>query len=132
MPENLKSSKPDCRMGEPASYDGKGRISDTEFMDGIVSLLADILALCRAIPEDERNRFQTAKEVIGKCPVCGSDIYEGKTNYYCSDRSCSFALWKSNRFLESMEKSMDKKMAVELLKKGRTHVKRTLFQKKRH
>ena len=123
MPENLKSASLTAEWENQLLMMEKGRISDTEFMDGIVSLLADILALCRAIPEDERNRFQTAKEVIGKCPVCGSDIYEGKTNYYCSDRSCSFALWKSNRFLESMEKSMDKKMAVELLKKGRTHVK---------
>lgn len=33
-------------------------------------------------------------------------------------------------FLESMEKSMDKKMAVELLKKGRTHVKGFYSRKK--
>lgn len=130
MPENLKSASLTAEWENQLLMMEKGRISDTEFMDGIVSLLADILALCRAIPEDERNRFQTAKEVIGKCPVCGSDIYEGKTNYYCSDRSCSFALWKSNRFLESMEKSMDKKMAVELLKKGRTHVKGLYSRKK--
>lgn len=130
MPENLKSASLTAEWENQLLMMEKGRISDTEFMDGIVALLADILALCRAIPEDERNRFQTAKEVIGKCPVCGSDIYEGKTNYYCSDRSCSFALWKSNRFLESMEKSMDKKMAVELLKKGRTHVKGLYSRKK--
>ena len=60
----------------------------------------------------------------------GSDVYEGKTNYYCADRNCPFALWKANRFLESMKKSMDKKMAVELLKKGRTHVKGLYSQKK--
>lgn len=130
MPENLKSASLTAEWENQLLMMEKGRISDTEFMDGIVALLADILALCRAIPEDERNRFQTAKEVIGKCPVCGSDIYEGKTNYYCSDRSCSFALWKSNRFLKSMEKSMDKKMAVELLKKGRTHVKGLYSRKK--
>lgn len=130
MPENLKSASLTAEWENQLLMMEKGRISDTEFMDGIVALLADILALCRAIPEDERNRFQTAKEVIGKCPVCGSDIYEGKTNYYCSDRGCSFALWKSNRFLESMEKSMDKKMAVELLKKGRTHVKGLYSRKK--
>ena len=100
-------------------------------MDGIVSMITDVLSVCRAISEEERNRFQTAKEVIGKCPVCGSDVYEGKTNYYCSDRSCPFALWKSNRFLESMKKSMDKKMAVELLKRGTYPCKRTVFQEKR-
>lgn len=33
------------------------------------------------IPEEERRRFQTAREVIGKCPVCGCDVFEGKQNF---------------------------------------------------
>lgn len=130
MPENLKSASLTAEWENQLLMMEKGKIHDDEFMDGIVSMITDVLSVCRAIPEEERNRFQTAREVIGKCPVCGSDVYEGKTNYYCSDRSCPFALWKSNRFLESMKKSMDKKMAVELLKKGRTHVK-GLYSKKK-
>ena len=130
MPENLKSASLTAEWENQLLMMEKGKIQDDEFMDGIVSMITEILSICRAIPEEERNRFQTAREVIGKCPVCGSDVYEGKTNYYCSDRSCPFALWKSNRFLESMKKSMDKKMAVELLKKGRTHVK-GLYSKKK-
>lgn len=50
-------------------------------MDDIVTMLEEILNGCRKIPEEERNRFQTAKELIGKCPVCGSDIFEGKRNF---------------------------------------------------
>lgn len=130
MPENLKSASLTAEWENQLLMMEKGKIQEDEFMNGIVSMINEILSLCRAIPEEERNRFQTAREVIGKCPVCGSDVYEGKTNYYCSDRSCQFALWKSNRFLESMKKSMDKKMAVELLKKGRTHVK-GLYSKKK-
>ena len=130
MPENLKSASLTAEWENQLLMMEKGKIQDDEFMDGIVSMITEILSVCRAIPEEERNRFQTAREVIGKCPVCGSDVYEGKTNYYCSDRSCPFALWKSNRFLESMKKSMDKKMAVELLKNGRTHVK-GLYSKKK-
>lgn len=34
-------------------------------MDGIVSMITEILSVCRAIPEEERKRFQTAREVIG-------------------------------------------------------------------
>lgn len=130
MPENLKSASLTAEWENQLLMMEKGKIQDDEFMDGIVSMIIEILSVCREIPEEERNRFQTAREIIGKCPVCGSDVYEGKTNYYCSDRSCPFALWKSNRFLESMKKSMDKKMAVELLKKGRTHVK-GLYSKKK-
>ena len=130
MPENLKSASLTAEWENQLLMMEKGKIHDDEFMDGIVSMITEILSVCRAIPEEERSRFQTAREVIGKCPICGSDVYEGKSNYYCSDRSCPFALWKSNRFLESMKKSMDKKMAVELLKRGRTHVK-GLYSKKK-
>ena len=63
-------------------------------------------------------------------PVCGSDVYEGKQNFYCSNRQCDFALWKENRFLGSMEKTLDKKMAVELLDKACTHVKGLYSRKK--
>ena len=129
MPENLKSASLTAEWENQLLMMEKGKIQEDEFMNGIVSMINEILSLCRAIPE-ERNRFQTAREVIGKCPVCGSEVYEGKINYYCSDRNCQFALWKSNRFLENMKKSMDKKMAVELLKKGRTHVK-GLYSKKK-
>ena len=130
MPENLKSASLTAEWENQLLMMEKGKIRDDEFMDGIVSMITEILSVCRAIPEEERSRFQTAREVIGKCPICGSDVYEGKSNYYCSDRSCPFALWKSNRFLESMKKSMNKKMAVELLKRGRTHVK-GLYSKKK-
>ena len=130
MPENLKSASLTAEWENQLLMMEKGKIQEDEFMDGIVSMITEILSVCRAIPEEERKRFQTAREVIGKCPVCGSDVYEGKTNYYCSDRNCPFALWKANRFLESMKKSMDKKMAVELLKKGRTNVKGLYSQKK--
>ena len=130
MTENLKSASLTAEWENQLLMMEKGKIRDDEFMDGIVSMITEILSVCRAIPEEERSRFQTAREVIGKCPICGSDVYEGKSNYYCSDRSCPFALWKSNRFLESMKKSMDKKMAVELLKRGRTHIK-GLYSKKK-
>ena len=130
MPENLKSASLTAEWENQLLMMEKGKIQEDEFMNGIVSMINEILSLCRAIPEEERNRFQTAREVIGKCPVCGSEVYEGKINYYCSDRNCQFALWKSNRFLENMKKSMDKKMAVELLKNGRTHVK-GLYSKKK-
>ena len=108
----------------------KGQITDTQFMGEITSLVRKILEVCREIPEEERRRFQTAREVIGKCPVCGCDVFEGKQNFYCSNRQCDFALWKENRFLGSMEKNLDKKMARELLDKACTHVK-GLYSKKK-
>ena len=123
MPEYLKSAVMTAEWENQLLMMEKGQITDTQFMGEITSLVRKILEVCREIPEEERRRFQTAREVIGKCPVCGCDVFEGKQNFYCSNRQCDFALWKENRFLGSMEKNLDKKMARELLDKACTHVK---------
>lgn len=130
MPENLKSAGLTAEWENRLLLMERGELNGEQFMDDIVAMLKEILNGCRKIPEEERNRFQTAKELIGKCPVCGSDIFEGKRNFYCSNRQCDFALWKDNRFLEGMEKKLDKKMAKELLDKACTHVK-GLYSKKK-
>lgn len=130
MPENLKSAGLTAEWENRLLLMERGELNGEQFMEGIVTMLEEILNGCRKIPEEERNRFQTAKELIGKCPVCGSDIFEGKRNFYCSNRQCDFALWKDNRFLEGMEKKLDKKMAKELLDKACTHVK-GLYSKKK-
>lgn len=130
MPEYLKSAVMTAEWENQLLMMEKGQITDTQFMGEITSLVRKILEVCREIPEEERRRFQTAREVIGKCPVCGCDVFEGKQNFYCSNRQCDFALWKENRFLGSMEKNLDKKMARELLDKAYTHVK-GLYSKKK-
>ena len=130
MPENLKSAGLTAEWENRLLLMERGELNGEQFMDDIVTMLEEILNGCRKIPEEERNRFQTAKELIGKCPVCGSDIFEGKRNFYCSNRQCDFALWKDNRFLEGMEKKLDKKMAKELLDKACTHIK-GLYSKKK-
>ena len=130
MPEYLKSAVMTAEWENQLLMMEKGQITDTQFMGEITSLVRKILEVCREIPEEERRRFQTAREVIGKCPVCGCDVFEGKQNFYCSNRQCDFALWKENRFLGSMGKNLDKKMARELLDKACTHVK-GLYSKKK-
>ena len=130
MPEYLKSAVMTAEWENQLLMMEKGEITDTQFMGEITSLVRKILEVCREIPEEERRRFQTAREVIGKCPVCGCDVFEGKQKFYCSNRQCDFALWKENRFLGSMEKNLDKKMARELLDKACTHVK-GLYSKKK-
>jgi len=130
MPEYLKSAVMTAEWENQLLMMEKGQITDTQFMGEITSLVRKILEVCREIPEEERRRFQTEREVIGKCPVCGCDVFEGKQNFYCSNRQCDFALWKENRFLGSMEKNLDKKMARELLDKACTHV-NGLYSKKK-
>ena len=107
-----------------------GEIAPEQFMSGITKMLTMMLNRCDEISDDETRRFQT-KESIGTCPVCGSLVYESKRNFYCSNHDCHFALWKENRYLQSMEKKLDKNMAAELLKNGSVHVKRSVLQKEK-
>ena len=81
MPEYQKSAVMTAEWENQLLMMEKGQITDTQFMGEITSLVRKILEVCREIPEEERRRFQTAREVIGKCPVCGCDVFEGKQNF---------------------------------------------------
>lgn len=68
----------------------------------------------------EINRFKNdfKKESLGKCPLCGGDIYENSKAYSCSnwkDKNCNFAIWK-----EISGKKLSKKDVKDLLSKGST------------
>ena len=70
------------------------------------------------------------KEQIGTCPRCGSPIYEGRINFYCSNIECKFCLWKESKWLTGMRQSISKEMAKELLTRGRVFVRDFYSQKK--
>ena len=101
----------------------KGEADPGGFLDGIRDMVCDLVKTYSQISEDGQKLFATEKEVIGVCPRCGKPVYEGKKNFSCSDRACGFVLWKNDRFWTSRKKELTKKMAADLLKKGRTNVK---------
>ena len=129
MPEYLKSALMTAKWENDLLRMEKGELESRDFMQGIMELVEKILEGCRNIPESELHRFYQ-KESIGSCPLCGKEVYKGKKNFYCSDRECSFSLWKENRYLSGMKKKIDKKMAGELLKTGRSHAKDLYSAKK--
>ena len=63
-------------------------------------------------------------------PAAESRSMRARRIFYCSDRSCRFVLWKDDRFWTSRKKELTKKMAADLLKKGRTSVKGMWSEKK--
>ncbi len=93
--------------------------------------MQELVARYQGISEEKKNQFQgKAKgEVIGKCPRCGADVQEGKVNFYCSDRNCTFTLWKNDKFLASQGKKMDKTAAKKFLSKGKIHYKDLVSRK---
>ena len=108
----------------------KGEANPGDFMEGIRSMTRELVQTYSHISEDGQKLFAPEKEVIGNCPRCGKPVYEGKKNFACSDRSCTFVLWKNDRFWTSRKKELTKTMATDFLKKGRTNVKGMWSEKK--
>ena len=127
MPDYLKSVQMTADWENRLLLMERGETTAEAFMKDIYALIDRILVSCKEVPEDMRKRYSETSnksaEEIGKCPVCGGFVREGKDKFFCSNRECSFALWKENKFLSSMKKTISKKMAEELLTKGKTHVK---------
>lgn len=122
IPDYLKSASMTAEWENDLLRMERGEIKPHDFMQGIHGLIDKMLADLRQIPTVVVAPYHN-KVSVGSCPVCGNLVHESKLSFCCADRSCKFALWKESRYLANMRKTLDKKMAVDLLKKGRTHVK---------
>ena len=130
LPEPLTSPMLTAEWEQKLTKIARGSTDTDTFMDGICTMVQEIVSTYSCISEDGKKLFAPEKEVIGTCPRCGQPVYEGKNNFACSDRSCGFVLWKNDRFWTSRKKELTKKMATDLLKKGRTNVKGMWSEKK--
>ena len=130
LPELLTSPKLTADWEQRLNEVAKGQASPEDFMDGIEAMAAELVRKYSHISEDGQKLFQPEKETVGLCPRCGKPVYEGKKNFACSDRACQFVMWKNDRFWTSRRKEMTRKMAADLLKKGRTSVKGMWSEKK--
>ncbi|MXP74053.1 DNA topoisomerase III [Lachnospiraceae bacterium WCA-9-b2] len=128
LPDYLKSAAMTAEWENKLLLMEKGKMDSSEFLQEITDLIDTMIAGCSAISGEEQSRFHQ-RESVGTCPVCGNPVYEGKKNFYCNNRECSFCLWKENRYVSSMKKLVDKKMVMDLLAEGRTHVKDLYSQK---
>ena len=130
LPEPLTSPMLTAEWEQKLTEIAKGNADPSVFMDGICAMVKDTVSTYSHISEEGQKLFAPDKEVIGNCPRCSKPVYEGKSNFACSDRSCSFVLWKNDRFWTSRKKELTKKMAADFLKKGRTAVKGMWSEKK--
>ena len=130
LPEPLTSPLLTAEWEQKLTEVAKGSADPGGFLDGIRAMVRELVQTYSHISEEGKKLFAPEKEVIGTCPRCGRPVYEGKKNFSCSDRSCGFVLWKNDRFWTSRKKELTKKMAADLLKKGRTNVKGMWSEKK--
>ena len=118
LPEQITSPTMTAEWENTLMQIERGNADADKFLSGIVEMTSELVKAYPFLSEAEANRFDTGRESIGKCPRCGSPVYVGKGNYYCSNRECSFCMWEDNKFFTSKKKKLTKKIAAELLDKG--------------
>ena len=130
LPDTLTSPMLTAEWEQKLTGIARGEADPASFMDGISEMARELVKNYSHISEEGQKLFAPEREAVGLCPRCGKPVYEGRKNFYCSDRACRFVLWKDDRFWTSRKKELTKKMAGDLLKKGRTSVKGMWSEKK--
>ena len=123
LPESLTSPALTAEWENRLTEIAKGNADPDEFMAEIETQVRQLVKTYSCISADKQNLFQSERVIIGKCPRCGENVYEGKKNFYCGNRGCQFVLWKNDRFFEQRKKAFTPKIAAALLKNGKAKVK---------
>ena len=124
LPEVLTSPQLTADWENNLTQIAKGNADPDSFMTGIETMTRELVSTYPFLSDKEKERFKEEKPVIGKCPRCGADIYEGRKNYYCANRDCTFTMWKNDRFFEERKVTFSPKIAAALLKDGKAKVKK--------
>ena len=121
LPEQLQSplltAEWEYRLGEIE----RGQLAPEEFLDGISTMLKDLVGTYQVIKGTE-YLFTPPREVVGKCPRCGGKVAELQKGFFCQNDSCRFAIWKNNKWWAAKKKQPTKAVVSALLKDGRVRV----------
>ena len=123
LPDSLTSPKLTAEWENTLTLIAKGQSNPDSFMQGIEDMARELVKTYPFLSGKDTELFKDEKPVIGKCPRCGSHVYEGRKNYYCHNKECSFAMWKNDRFFEERKTAFTPKIAAALLKSGKAKVK---------
>lgn len=127
LPENLTSPKLTSEWENALLQIAKGKADPGEFLSGIEDMTITLIKAYPFLSDD--GRFQEERKVIGKCPRCGADVCDGKKNYHCTGKDCDFVMWKNDRFFSDRKVTFPEKIAADLLKSGKSKVKKLYSQK---
>ena len=122
LPEQLRSPKLTAEWEQKLRMVESGEFSSDEFISGISDMVSDLTANYKVVSGAE-VLFPSGREVIGRCPRCGSEVTESRKGFFCENHDCHFALWRDNKFFKMKHMTLMKTQAVELLKSGKVFVK---------
>ena len=124
LPDTLTSPQLTAEWENNLTQIAKGKADPAVFMEGIEDMARELVKTYPFLSDDKSQMFKPEREALGSCPRCGSPVYEGKKNYYCSNKECIFTMWKNDRFFEERKVAFTPKIAAALLKSGKVNVKK--------
>lgn len=122
MPEQVQSPSMTADWEEKLLLIEQGEYSSEDFMEEIKGMIAGLVQNYEVI-RDSEVLMAKEKNSIGTCPLCGSAVEDKAKAFFCSNRNCKFALWKNNRYFESIGKNMNASTAQKLLTAGKVKLK---------
>ena len=131
LPEVVKSPMLTAEWENQLLLMEQGEVTEDSFMQSITELVKKLICDYAQVGEDEKSVFSGASksDTIGICPRCGGAVVERKQSYSCAERDCDFALWKENKFMQSIGLSFTRKVAEALVNKG-SYLAKSLVSKK--
>ena len=124
LPDSLTSPQLTAAWENNLTQIAKDKADPAAFMEGIEDMARELVKTYPFLSDDKAQMFKPEREALGSCPRCGSPVYEGKKNYYCSNKECIFTMWKNDRFFEERKVTFTPKIAAALLQSGKVNVKK--------
>ena len=122
LPEQLQSPQLTAEWEQRLKQVERGDLSPEDFEADNRTMIVELIGSYVPV-EGSAVLFQDSRAVIGKCPRCGYPVIERDKGFFCQNRSCSFALWKNNRFFSAKRKELNSEVASALLNDGRAELK---------
>ena len=123
IPEAIQSASMTAEWEQKLLEVERESYSSDQFMGEIESLVRELVDTYEIV-QDAEVLMKPMHAPLGKCPACGSDVIEKSKGFFCENKECKFALWKDNRFFDSLSKKLTKQVAEQLLSKGKANLKK--------
>ena len=121
VPEQIQSPSMTADWEEKLLKIEHGEYDSDAFMEEISSMVSGLVKTYEAVKGAD-VLMQPERKVIGSCPACGSDVCETAKGWFCRDKNCKFALWKENRFFQTLGKQMTEELAKQLVNRGKARL----------
>lgn len=110
------------RLEKTLSDIEKNKFEKEAFLDMIKGFIRDAV---KTIKEDRRFASNVSLpehiETLGRCPECGNPVVETEKAFGCSNwkNGCKYAIWKNDKFIRSLGKTVSPEMVRLLLANGK-------------